>query len=198
MADFRAIHAVTEAVIELLRSSYRQEDFNNALEFDVFTSRDFANPLSNGVSLFLYRIFPHGSSRIPAGTIGTDGRRMQSRLPLELHFLLTIWAQRPSLQHSIAGWMMRVLENYPLLPTGLLNSASPQSFGGKETVEIAVADLRTEDLMRIWEALDTAVYQLSVPYLARVVSIESDEPVYGTGVGDVRERQQEVGVVETS
>lgn len=196
MADFRAIHATTEAVIELLRSSYRQDDFNNTLEFRVFTSRDFATPLTNGVSLFLYRIFPHGSSRTPAGPLGRDGRRLQSRLPLELHFLLTAWGQQPSLQHAIAGWMMRTLEDNALLPTGLLNAAAPGSFGSNETLEVAVAELATEDLMRIWEALDTQVYQLSVPYLARVLAIDSAEPVYATGEGEVRERRQRVGVLE--
>ena len=196
MADYRGIHAATEAVVELLRSSYRQDDFNNTLEFRVFTSRDFATPITNGVSLVLYRIVPHGSSRTPAGALGGDGRRLQSRLPLVLHFLLTVWAQRPSLQHSIAGWMMRTLEDNALLPTGLLNAAAPGTFGRNETLEIAVAELATEDLMRVWEALDTSVYQLSIPYLARVLSIDSQEPVYATGEGDVRERRQRVGVLE--
>lgn len=196
MADFRGIHAATEAVVDLLRSSYDQDDFNNTLEFRVFTSRDFATPISNGVSLFLYRIFPHGSSRTPAGPIGTDGRRLQTRLPLELHFLLTVWGQQASLQHSIAGWLMRTLEDNALLPTGLLNAAAPGTFRSHETLEIAVAELATEDLMRIWEALDTSVYQLSIPYLARVLSIDSREPVYTTGEGEVRERRQRVGVLE--
>ena len=176
MADYRAITAVSEAVMHLLRTSYRPEDFNNELEFKIFTSKDFANPISSGISLFLYRIYPNGVQRTPPGRTGPDGRQLQSQLPIELHFLLTVWAKEASLQHTVAGWMMRALEDTPTLPAGLLNSVVSDSFRPDETVEISLAELRTEDLLRIWDVLGLNVYQLSVPYLARTVTIESTQP----------------------
>ena len=176
MADYRAITAVSEAVMHLLRTSYRPEDFNNELEFKIFTSKDFANPISSGISFFLYRIYPNGVQRTPPGRTGPDGRQLQSQLPIELHFLLTVWAKEASLQHTVAGWMMRALEDTPILPAGLLNSVVSDSFRPDETVEISLAELRTEDLLRIWDVLGLNVYQLSVPYLARTVTIESTQP----------------------
>ena len=195
MADFRAVATVCETVVELLRASYRPEDFNNELEFRVFTPRDFSSPIANGVSLFLYRIYPNGVNRTPAGRLGVDGRRLQTELPVELHFLLTVWGREASLQHTVAGWMMRTLEDTPILNAGVLNAVTAEVFRADETVELSLTELSTEDLLRIWEVLGLNVYQLSVPYIARVVHLESlqPEPAFGRAVQD---RALRMGVLE--
>ncbi|MCI0394373.1 MAG: DUF4255 domain-containing protein [Chloroflexi bacterium] len=172
MADYRAVAAVCEAVIYLLHSNYAPGDFNNELEFRVYTAGDFADPIESGVSLFLYRIFANGSHRIPAGRLTPAGRR-QTQLPLDLHFLLTAWGRSASLQQTIAGWMMRVMEDTPILPVGLLDRVIPGVFSANETVEIALAELATEELLHLWETLPQQRYQLSLPYVARNVRIES-------------------------
>jgi hypothetical protein len=196
MADYRALMAVGEAVVNLLRSSSRSEDFNAELEFRTFTARDFAaNAIANGVSLFLYRIFPFGTHRTPPGRLDAEGRRLQGPLPLELHFLLTVWAREASLQHAIAGWMMRTLEDTPLLTAGTLNAAAEGAFRPDEIVDVSLAELSNEDLLRIWEVLGLNVYQLSVPYLARTVRIESLLPRLEPGGGPVQERIQDAGVL---
>lgn len=197
MADFRAVSATCEAVIALLRKSYRPEDFNNELELRVFTSRDFASPMANGVSLFLYRIFPNGVHRTPAGRIGNDGRRRLSSLPVDLHFLLTVWGREASLQHTVAGWMMRTLEDTPILPSGVINAITPGVFRSDETVELSLTELSNEDLLRLWEVLGLGVYQLSVPYVARVLHLESEDPrLAEEGAAPVQERVQRQGVLQ--
>ena len=173
MADYRAIKGVSEAVIYLLRSSYRPEDFNNELEFRIFTSKDFASPMSNGVSLFAYRIYPNGVHRTPPGRLDRHGMQLQTQLPVDLHFLPTVWGKDYSLQLTLAGWIMRTLEDHPILPAGLLNAVEPGVFRNDETVDISLAELRTEDLLRIWEVLGLNLYQLSIPYVARIIQIES-------------------------
>ena len=102
------------------------------------------------------------------------GRHFRPQLPLDLYYLLTAWAKDASLQHTIAGWMMRVLEDTPSLPAGLLNHRGVQIFQPEETVQLAVAELETETLFRIWEVIVNNAYQISVPYIARNVKIESD------------------------
>ena len=86
---------------------------------------------------------------------------------------MTAWAKTASRQHEIAGWMMRVLEDNPTLPAALLNAYQPGVFQDDEAVEVTLAELTTEDLFHIWEVMINHVYQLSVPYVARVVQIES-------------------------
>jgi hypothetical protein len=174
MATHRAIAAVSDAIIHLLESHYSPEDFDgHQLEFKVYLARDFAKPMEAGVSVFLYRIYTNGSNRMPAGRTDTNGQRYRPQLPLDLHFLLTAWAQDASLQHTIAGWMMRMLEDTASLPAGLLNHKGLQVFHSEETVEISLAELDTEALFRIWEVIVSNAYQISVPYVARNVKIES-------------------------
>jgi hypothetical protein len=187
MADYRAIASVTETVLQFLRSNYNPADFDQELEFKVYTAKDFTKPLNAGVSLFLYRIFPNGTQRTPPGRTGPDGRRYPPLLPLDLHMLLTVWGREASLQHTIAGWMMRTLEDQPIYPASLLNATSPGVFRPDETMELTLTELTNEDLLRIWDTLVQNVYQLSVPYVARVVRIESSRPV-AAGGGLVHER----------
>ena len=177
MADHRAIMAVSEAIVNLLRVNYRPEDFNNELEFKVFTSKDFgSNTIHNGASLFPYRIYANGAHRTPSGRVGLDGRPLRSVLPVELHFLITVWGKEASLQHTLAGWIMRTLEDTPTLPAGILNSVVPEVFRQDETVDVSLAELRTEDMFRIWDVIGLNLYQLSIPYVARIIHIESTQP----------------------
>jgi hypothetical protein len=175
MADFRAIATVCESVMQLLRMNHRPADFDHELEFRVYLARNFSQPMAAGVSLLLYRIFPNGNHRIPAGRVAPSGRRYRHDLPVDMHFLLTAWGTDPSLQHTIAGWMMRTLEDTPILPSALLNSVTPGAFRPDENVEIGLTELSTEDLLRLWADLVPNTYHVSVPYLARMVKIESRE-----------------------
>jgi len=181
--------------LALLESSYRPSEFNDIVaEFRMFTSRDFtSNAISNGVSLFMYRLYCNGAYRTPPGRIGTDGLQSDSKLPLELHFLITVWGGEASFQYELAGWIMRVLEDTPTLPSAILNSTTPNVFRSDETVDITHAELRTEDLFRIWDVLGVNAYQLSIPYVARVVHIESVQPLADEFDQRVQERTQRVG-----
>jgi hypothetical protein len=179
MADYRAVPAVTEAVIELLQADYlaAPQFFNNELEFKIYLAKDFAQPIAAGVSLFLYRIYPNGTQRTPRGRPSREGQQYRNQLPLDLHFILTAWAQDASLQHLIAGWMMRMIEDTPILPPGLLNQKYPNLFAPDEWVTITPAELSTEELLRMWEVIVNNVYQVSIPYVARYVKIDSRLPV---------------------
>jgi Pvc16 N-terminal domain len=174
MADYRAVAAVSEAIIYLLESHYTPEDFDgNQLQFKVYLAKDFAQPMDAGVSFFLYRIYTNGTHRAPSGRTTPEGQRYRTQLAVDVHFLLTAWAKDASLQHTIAGWMMRIMEDTPSLPTGLLNHKIPNVFHLDETVEVSLTELTTEELFRIWEVIVNNAYQISVPYVARNVKIES-------------------------
>lgn len=175
MASFLAVQAVSDALVLLLRTSYDRDDFDGVdLRFEVYAAADFEDPMAAGVSVYLYRARPNGAWRIPPGRLDADGRRQRRQLPVDLHYLLSIWGRDASVQHRVLGWLLRTLEDTPVLPRSLLEAASPGVFRPDEAVEFVLnADLSNEDLFRLWETATTERYRLSVPYLARQVLIES-------------------------
>ena len=180
MADYRAIPTFCDAVVQLLKSSYRPADFgNNTLDFQIGITQD-SKTVTSGITLSPYRIYPNNNNRIPSGRVNPDGTRQKTQLPIDVHFLLTAWGSSPSLQYTVAGWMMRVLEDTPILPASLLNTADKNVFKQDEAVEINIAELTNDDLFRIWEKLSQQPYQISVPYVARNIRIES---LYQVAVG---------------
>lgn len=194
MADFHAIQVTCEAVMRLLQESYQPELLgqSNPLQFEVYGTADFKSHMAQGVSLFLYRVHVNGSQRAPL-VKNPQGNIRRQLLPLDLHFFITVWAPQPSLQHAILGWTMRSLEDNPILTASLLNGVRDGVFRPDETVEVIPGQLTNEELMRIWDDLDTE-YQLSVPYMARVVRIESVQEV---SEGEpVAERRFEYGVLK--
>ena len=188
MATTQAIASTCEAVVRLLRSSYDPADFNGAtLDFQVYVAEDFNRPMEEGVSLFLYRVYQNGNNRTPAGRVLPDGRRQATKLPLDLHFLLTAWAKKASLQHQIAGWMMRVMEDNSTLPASVLNAFQANVFRPDEGVDVGLTELSVEDMFHVWEVMINHVYQLSVPYQARMIEIESSVTIGPLGA-PVQER----------
>jgi Pvc16 N-terminal domain len=126
-----------------------------------------------GVSLFLYRVTLNSIQRTPPAKPGPKGHPRRPQLPLDLHFLLTPWAKSASLEQSILGWMMRTIEDTPILTSGILNTPTAGVFEAEETVEIVAGQLSNEEMFHIWDVLPTK-YQISVPYSARIVRIDSE------------------------
>ncbi|WP_421904932.1 DUF4255 domain-containing protein [Mameliella sp.] len=197
MADTRAIMAVGEAIANLLRAAYDPADFPTPLDLTTTTTEQIRNGAPNaGVTLLIYRVTPSGIHRSPVGRTDTNGRQFRTQLPVDVHILMTVWGTEPTLQHAIAGWAMRTLEDTPLLPSGALNAAVGGSFRAEEAVELGLAELSNEDMFRIWEVLNLNIYQLSIPYVARTVRIESVEYLSERGGPPVQERRQDIGVLE--
>jgi hypothetical protein len=174
MATHRGIESTCQAVVEILRDNYDPEAFNRDLEFRVMSAGGFESGLTAGVSLFVYRVIVGDTPRTPAGRRSESGVRLQPQLPVDVHFILTAWAPDASLQQGITGWMMRTMDDHRVLPPGLLNRMAPGVFRDDETVEVLDGELVSEDLFRLWELLGSVTYQLSVPYVARNVRLESE------------------------
>ena len=178
MATYQAIGATCEAIMRLLQQSWRSDLFPGSnLQFKVYRTGDFAEPMDAGVSLFLYRVTVNNVQRTPAARPLPGGRQRRTQLPLELHFLLTPWAKQDSLdaslEHLILGWMMRAIEDTPVLPAGILNTVIPGVFDTDESIELVAGQLTNEEMFLIWDVLPIS-YQISVPYTARIVRIDSE------------------------
>lgn len=170
MGNLHAIRTTCEAVIALLQTNRLDPGW----EFEVYTRRNFDDPMATGVSLFLYRLEPNVITPAPAGRRFENGQQ-RVQLPLDLYFILTAWSSVASTQNLLAAWMMRTLADTPLIPHSLLEATGPGVFAQDERIEVKPADFPTEDLFHLWEAVSPNNYHLSVPYVARNVRIESTE-----------------------
>ncbi len=179
MATFPAMAATGLAVVGLLKDASADTEFAD-LRFELFQAGDFSSgtPMTEGVSLYAYRVAVNASRRNLPPTTGPDGRRYRSPLPLDLYFLLSPWAKSAVRQLRILGWAMRELHNVPILPAGLLNHYGPEhdTFRPNEAVELMCETTTLQDMSNVLEPIKYA-QPLSVVYVARMVLIESSVPL---------------------
>lgn len=189
MANHQAIGAVAEAVTRLLEQSWHPGLLPGiAPQFEVYHGKDFSSPMTAGVSVFVYQVAVDPVQR----TLPPTPPNHKRPLPVRVSLLLTAWAKDASTEHALLGWAMRAIADHPNLSSGFLNASAPAIFRPDETVELCPAELSNDEIFQLWQVLPTSL-QLSVPYLARVIRIESElmEPVGPP----VRERLLDVGVL---
>ncbi len=142
------------------------------------------------LSVLLYRIDFNKTMRAAwSAASNADGR---GHLALDLHYLLTPWADDAEHQHYIIGRTMQAIEQTPVLSGALLYTpplpAGPPYAGEPETapadsVQLILEEISTEALMRTFDSLP-GDYHLSVPYVARVICIDTYEALPAAPVTD--------------
>ena len=173
MGTFQAIAATGQAMLGLLSDAIPRDQFPNA-QFELYQMSNFQQPMEEGISLFLYRIAANTSRRNLPPFTGPDGRRFRPPIPIDLFYIVTAWAPTAVRQQRLLGWTIRMFEDVPILPTGLLNNYGPEPeiFQPGETVEIVLDVLTLQDLNNFW-GVSKASLQLSVGYIARMLHIQS-------------------------
>ncbi|MDX1997410.1 MAG: DUF4255 domain-containing protein [Thermoanaerobaculia bacterium] len=175
MADFLSLAATARSLEKLLNHAFdvdeplgalaptkavlvRTEDFDAAGAVGLITAP--------ALSLFVYRVDFNRTMR--AAWSGVGAQEGRAHLPLDLYFLLTPWAENADFELRILGKAMECLDATPILSGPLLDPLGNWAPG--EAVQICLADLTTEDLMRTFDSLP-ADYKLSVLYVARVITL---------------------------
>jgi hypothetical protein len=187
MATFQAIAVTGQAMLGLLADAVPKPEFANA-QFELYQIGNFLNPMEEGISLYLYRIAVNGTIRNRPPLTRPDGRRYRPPIPLDLYYVLSAWARSAVKQQRLLGWTIRMFEDVPILPTGLLNNYGPEPaiFQPGETVEIILESPTLADLNNLWSATKTAL-PLSVSYVARMVCISPELPLIEAGEVQTRE-----------
>src|SRR5215510_9042910 len=193
MGTFQAIAATGQAMLGLLSDAVPRDQFPNA-QFELYQMSNFQQPMEEGISLFLYRIAANTSRRNLPPTTGPDGRRFRPPIPVDLYYIATAWAPTAVRQQRLLGWSIRMFEDVPILPTGLLNNYGPEPeiFQPGETVEIILDSLNLQDLNNFWGVSKSSL-QLSVGYVARMVGISSELPL--TEASEVQTRDFKTGAL---
>jgi hypothetical protein len=177
LASFNAVQAVGKSVERFLQMSFKEDEpLGSGLNAkktkallirteDFDAPRQFTTP---ALTIFLYRIDLNRMMRPPTSALGyVDGR---GHLPLDLHFLVTAWGDNPEDEYRIIGRTMQAFETTPILSGPLLHE--PADWAPNENVQVVMDELSTEAIMRTFDSL-TADYKLSVPYVARVLRIDT-------------------------
>ena len=195
MASVHGIAAVCEAIAHILDTSMTEEQQNllglsgSPIIFSVYQPDDFVankddRAIASGASIFLYRAMPNLSHRTPSGRTLPDGSQQLTQLPLDLHLIVTVWGSSASTQNLLVGWVLRTLEDYPLIPATTLNLAATLNlavnevvFANDEDVELRLSEMGGEELLQLWDTLGNGDgrYQISMPYLVRNLFIESTQ-----------------------
>ena len=187
MAGFTGIAAVGKSIERLLAQAFlvRPPVPTKPAKAALIRTEDLTdNNIKNlvgdyGLSILLYRVDFNKTMRAAWSAVGqADGR---GHLSLDLHYLLTPWADNAEHQHMIIGRAMQTLERTPMLSGPLLYEpslpATPEyadepRAATTDNVQIVLEEISTEALMRTFDSLPSD-YRLSVPYVARVVRIDT-------------------------
>jgi hypothetical protein len=174
MAGFRSVGAVGKSIEALLNVAFiEQQPLASQTTHAVLIRTDDLD-LSPGsqisptpaLSILLYRVDFNKTMRPSWSAAGSlDGH---SHLPLDLHFLITAWADNAEDEHQIIGRALQVLETSGALSGPLLYPTGEWEPG--EAVQLYLEDMATDDLMRTFDSLQCD-FRLSVPYIARTVMI---------------------------
>jgi Pvc16 N-terminal domain len=122
---------------------------------------------SPALSIFLYRVDFNKVMRAAwSAASEQDGR---SHLGLDLHYLITPWAENAEDEHRILGRAMQCIETTPILGGPLLHSSG--EWAADESIQLVLEEVSTEAVMRMFDSLPTD-YRLSVPYIARVMRLD--------------------------
>lgn len=189
MANLQAIHSVGYSIMTYLRNSYPPQVGDQAMpdcNFALVSSGEMADPptdISTRLTLYLYRVTVNEHLRqVRPGRMSPE---QLAPLGLDLHFLLTSWAGNAQDELLPLAWAMRQLYEHPILDASALSREA--GWGPDEVIQIIPSELSTEDMMRIWDAIEPS-YRLSVSYIARRVRIDPDvvleaAPVVATRFG---------------
>lgn len=184
MANYKAIAAVGQMVVDMLTAAWQNETLNESRDkdipkakFSLVQAADFASGADKipgtGATVFLYRVGLNAScrSQMPRKH---KGKSYYPSLPLDLYFLITPWAPAPDTQLYLLGWTMRTLEDIHNLPAASLNQRSYEStFGSHESVGLIFDPLPLADMATLWENLKTEKILPSVTYVVRGILIDS-------------------------
>lgn len=175
MAGFAGIAAAGKSIEMLLTAGFEELQpvtgsttkavLVNTVDFE---SGNHAHHIgSPALSVFLYRVdFNKVMRAALSGTSVQDGR---SHLGLDLHYLLTPWAENAEDEHRVLGRAMQTLESTPILSGPLLHSSG--QWDGGESIQVVLEEVSTEAVMRTFDSLPTD-YRLSVPYIARIMRLD--------------------------
>jgi len=199
MANVKSIHSVCNSIIQLLHNAYEaypapDGDPGNTMQdeypctFRVVSSGELESNAGFGTSLtlYLYRVLINEHVRSQPLARGSSTAALP--LSVDLHFLISVWADSAAAEQTICTWTMQQLHRHPIMDVSSLTEEG--GWRNEDVVQIIPAELSNEDLMRVWDAL-APNYRLSLSYIARVIRIDPADSESGLPVVATRYQYEE-------
>jgi len=190
MANVKSIHSVCNSISQFLHNAYEaypapdgapgttmQDEY--PCSFRVISSGELEPDADFGTSLtlYLYRVLVNEHVRSQPLARGANDAPLP--LSVDLHLLISVWADSAAAEHTLCAWTMHQLHQHPILDVSSLTAEG--GWRNDDVVHIIPAELSNEDLMRIWDAL-APDYRLSLSYIARVIRIDPEDSQTGLPV----------------
>jgi hypothetical protein len=170
MADFRALHSVIDGIVRRLDRSC-PPDLRAAVNasFSVLAGGQWtADPAPTAITLWPFRVHVNEHQRNVELRSGAQVRNRP--LPLDMHFLMTVWGTNSANELTLFGWALREMYSMPTLDASTFTTVDAR-WRAEEIVQVSPADMSIEDMARLWDAVRPD-YRLSVAFVARVVQID--------------------------
>lgn len=182
MAQYAAIRAVGECVLEMMREACPVADLQLAVsaKFELASLGSLTEGQAapeEGFYLILWRVGIGGSPRNLPPRRTRDGRVFKPSLPVDLYFLLLPIAAKADKQTQMLGWAMAFMHQLPALGGAVINrytKGSPDIFQPEESVELIADPLNTVDYLSLWDRVKTG-FQAGMTYVARMVLLDIDQ-----------------------
>lgn len=200
MAGPFAIAAVTAVLKDLLNDSMANHDLSALGNVTVTALPPDRIPVTNAdeksqLNLFLFQVAPNlGWRNNGLPSRASSGERITNPpLALDLRYLVTAYGKEEFHAETLLGYAMQVLHENPVLtramvdamlkptlppgvtlPPGLGMLSTSDLSGQLELVKITPAYLGTEEMARLWSAMQ-AKYRPTAVYNLSVVLIEADK-----------------------
>jgi hypothetical protein len=173
MANLRAVHSVGSSLVKYLKNAYPPDlQRDHACDFRLVASGEMNGEkvdFGTAVTLYLYRVTVNQHLRNTPHVNALQ--QVTTPLSVDLSYLLTFWADNALAEQTILGWVIRQLYMHQTLSQSDLTPDGGWEAG--DFVQVIPTEISTEDMMRIWDAIDPG-YRLSLSYIARVVRIDAD------------------------
>jgi hypothetical protein len=230
MSNALALGAVTAVLRDLLNNGLIDQDMTGTVGGNVTVTALPPDRIDIGenreksqLNLFLYQVTPNQGWR-NVGLPSRDGRGDRVANPplaLDLHYLLTAYGEQEFHGEILLGYAMQTLHETPVLPRDAIRLAlgAPPPVTGSglppaqqalvaaeladqiEQIKISPQSLSTEEMSRLWTALQahyrpSAVYQASVVLIESTRSRKSALPVRTRNVAAITWRRPVVEAVE--
>jgi hypothetical protein len=144
MANPDVIYHACQAIVAFLKEQHAHNDaIKWHVDWRVVGTSDFDRRNEVSATLFMHRAMRLGAL-------------------LELHVVLSFWGHRAANEHRLAGWVMRQLEQTPVIPDDFL---ADREWPSECNLKIRRSD---EDPRQIWKMITTEPLRLSLAYVATV------------------------------